>query len=62
MDSEMVGVGSAIKKKKIGIAFLNWVGSYGCWQQIEGKNVVSVEQNVTQFVFITSTFKLKYAE
>ena len=59
MDREIVGVGRAIQKT-FARAFLNSVGFYGCLQQIEGKkNVIRVEQNVTKFVFVTSTFILK---
>ena len=50
MDREIVGVGRAIQKT-FARAFLNSVGFYGCLQQIEGKKVIRVEQNVTNFCF-----------
>ena len=60
MDREIVGVGRAIQKKKLwkSISKLSRVLRL-LTTDTEKKNVVRVEQNLTKFVFVTSTFKIK---
>ena len=61
MDREIVGVGRTIQKKKLwkSISKLSRVLRL-LTTDTEKKTVVRVEQNLTKFVFVTSTSKLKH--